>query len=273
MKRKIKIVALMIMLFMALAVGSYSTYAFLTETKTVTNSFTVGEINGEVIVTGNAEVDSKIVNGDLAYIHHIDDFVKNKYELLDTMASQLKISITSNNSYACRVKVKLPNLDELKGLIYIVIDDTKDTKDLPVSLQIAKTTDADGNVTKAMLQYGYVKTDGTVTYNDLIEVTTLYNLEITDDNFTDSNNTLRELVQNYNYNKLSTLYTDESNIFTSSKSMYFRVLMWGDYYSLTDTTDYLKETFSFKVTAKVIQAIDQTTQGKEQGGKPNYDED
>lgn len=269
MKRKIKICVLMIMLFMALAVGSYSTYAFLTDTKVITHSFEIDKINGEVIVTGNAEVDSKIVNGDLAYIHHVDDFVKNKYELLDTMASQLKISITSNNSYACRVKVKLPNLDELKGLIYIVIDDTKDTKDLPVSLQIATTADADGNVTKAVLQYGYVESDGTVTYNDLIDVTTLYNLEITDANIGNSNNTLRELVQNYNYNKLSTLYTDDSNIFTSSESMYFRVLMWGDYYSLTDTTDYLTKTFSFKVTAKVIQAIDQTTQG----GTPNYDED
>lgn len=280
MKRKIKICVLMIMLFMALAVGSYSTYAFLTDTDEITYSFEIDNIVGEVKVTGNAELDSKIVNSDLAYIHHVDDFIKDKYGLLDTMSSELKISITSNNSYACRVKVKLPNLDELKGLMYIVIDDTDDTKDLPISLQIATTEDADGKVTKAVLQYGYVPTSGTVTYNDLIDVTTLYNLEITEDNLSNTNNTLRELVQSYNYDKLSELYegrkaneelgiTEKTNIITGNTSMYFRVLIWGDYYSLTDATDYLTKTFTFTVTAKVIQAIDQTTQG----GTPSYEND
>ena len=275
MKRKIKICVLMIMLFMALAVGSYSTYAFLTETKTVTNSFTVGEINGEVIVTGNATTTTKVTNEDLAYIHHIDDFVKNKYELLDTMASQLKISITSNNSYACRVKVKLPELSEIPGLLYIVIDDTSDTQNLPISLYINKTLDADGKVTAAWLQYGFVQDDGSVTYNNLIDVTTLYNTPTIDDESTyaTTNTALRTAIQTYNDSKLKTLYEGKDKFILGNQSMYFRVLMWGDYYSLTDTTDYLKETFSFKVTAKVIQAIDQTTQGKEQGGKPNYDED
>ena len=83
MKRKIKICVLMIMLFMALAVGSYSTYAFLTDSQTFTYEYKIGSINGTVTVTGDTIENEVITNNDLSYIHYQDDMIKNNFGLLD----------------------------------------------------------------------------------------------------------------------------------------------------------------------------------------------
>ena len=69
---------------------------------------------------------------------------------------------------------------------------------------------------------------------------------------------------NYNYNKLKSLYLDNKY---SVEEMDFRVLFWGDYYSLSDPSNYLNKTYKFMLTAKVMQAID------EYGGVLDYEND
>ena len=250
MKRKIKIVALMIMLFMALAVGSYSTYAFLTDTEDFTLIYTIGQINGTVTVTGDAVVDSTVTNSDLAYIHYTDDFVLNEYGLLDTMSSEIKINIKFNNDFPTRVKVKVPSLTTKSGLLYIVIDDTDATVNQEVKLQVVDGT----------LQYGYANADGTVTtWNNCITglVDTL------------DNATFRGKVDEYNTSKLAALY--QNNLFAKGQegNFKFRILIWGDYYSLSDDdkASYLDKQYELEITAKVIQAIDQY------GGTLSYEND
>ena len=51
--------------------------------------------------------------------------------------------------------------------------------------------------------------------------------------------------------------------------MNFRILFWGDYYSLSDANkpSYLEKTYNFILDAKVIQAID------EYGGVLDYEKD
>ena len=251
MKRKIKICVLMIMLFMALAVGSYSTYAFLTDSEDFTLDYTIGQINGTVTVTGDAVDEVGIVtNSDLAYIHYQDDMIGNK-GLLDEMASEIKVSIKFKNSFPTRVKVQVPTVDENDlqyGLIYIVIDDTSLTKDKKVILNV----DDDGN-----LQYAY---EGETTWTTVVTGLT-ESLE---------HDLLRSKINEYNTGKLVGLYEDNLFSAESDVEFNFRILVWGDYYDLSDDdkAKYLEMSYNFAVTAKVIQAKDQYN-----GGGPDYEND
>lgn len=247
MKAKTKIIALVIMLFMALSFGVYQTIAFLTDTYTITNNYTIDTVSATLSVTGAKEVSSEVLNDDLAYIHYVDDFILNKYSLLDTMASELKISIEIDNNFDSRVKIKLPSLDELNGLVYIIIDDSLDTIDESISLIIEDN----------YIKYTYGEN---TTYNNLIDISTLSQ--------TSSNSDFRTLVDNYNQQKLIDLYTNENNVYQSG-TMNFRILIWGDYYSLSDADkpSYLEKTYNFDVEVKVIQAIDKY------GGTLDYEND
>lgn len=250
MKRKIKICVLMIMLFMALAVGSYSTYAFLTDSQTFTYEYKIGSINGTVTVTGDTIENEVITNNDLSYIHYQDDMIKNKFGLLDEMASEIKVSIKFNNSFPTRVKVQVPTdaSNYLQyGLMYIVIDDTNTTKDKEVKLQVV-----DGN-----LQYAY---EGETTWTTVVTGLT-ESLE---------HDLLRSKINEYNTGKLVGLYEDNLYEKDIEAEFNFRILVWGDYYNLSDTdkTKYLEMNYNFVVTAKVIQAIDQYN-----GGTLDYEND
>lgn len=247
MKTKTKFIALIIMLFMALSFGVYQTIAFLTDSHTITNNYTIDTVSATLSVTGAKEVSSEVVNDDLAYIHYVDDFILNKYELLDTMASELKISIEMDNNFDSRVKIKLPSLDELNGLVYIIIDDSVDTIGESISLIIEDN----------YIKYTYGEN---TTYNNLIDISTLSQ--------TSSNSDFRTLVDNYNQQKLIDLYTNENNVYQTG-TMNFRILIWGDYYSLSDADkpSYLEKTYNFEVEVKVIQAIDKY------GGTLDYEND
>ena len=110
------------------------------------------------------------------------------------------------------------------------------------------------------MQYGYANADGTVTtWNNCITglVDTL------------DNATFRGKVDEYNTSKLAALY--QNNLFAKGQegNFKFRILIWGDYYSLSadDQASYLDKQYKLEITAKVIQAIDQY------GGTLSYEND
>ena len=137
MTKKLKVSILLLLLAIVIGCGAYQTYAYLTDSGSQNFIVTLGKVNAEVSVTGAKNTEVTVVNEDLAYIHYVDDFITNKYGLLDTMSSQIKVSIDIDNTFSTRVKVMLPELDDvsLEGLLYIVIDDTTYTKDLEIKLQ------------------------------------------------------------------------------------------------------------------------------------------
>ena len=248
MTKKLKVSFLLVLLAFVIGIASYETYAYLTDSDSFETQYTIGKIEATVNVTGATNTEVTVVNKDLAYIHYVDDFIENEYGLLDTMSSQIKVSIDIDNSFSTRVKVMLPELDDLEGLVYIVVDDSETTKNLEIKLQIS-----DGYI-----QYGYEQTDGTITWNNLINISSLSS--------TSENSDFRTLINTYNKNKLESLYT--SNKYTSA-TMNFRILFWGDYYSLTDENKpaYLDRRYKFHLEAKVIQAID------DYGGELDYEND
>ena len=90
--------------------------------------------------------------------------------------------------------------------------------------------------------------------------------------FTNVNTNLdfRNKLDSYNESKLKSLY--ELNVNAGSeelKSFKFKVLIWGDYYSLSDAEkpNYLDKQYQLNVTAKIVQAID------EYGGTLDYEND
>ena len=90
--------------------------------------------------------------------------------------------------------------------------------------------------------------------------------------FTNVNTNLdfRNKLDSYNESKLKSLY--ELNVTAGSeelKSFKFKVLIWGDYYSLSDAEkpNYLDKQYQLNVTAKIVQAID------EYGGTLDYEND
>ena len=250
MTKKLKVSFLLVLLAFVIGIASYETYAYLTDSDSFEIEYTIGKIEATVNVTGATNTELTVINEDLAYIHYVDDFIKNEYGMLDKMSTQIHVSIDIENTFSTRVKVMLPELDEasLEGLLYIVIDDTEETKDLEIKLQKV------GNY----IQYGYLQTDGTITWNNLIDMSSLSNTSTNDD--------FRTLINNYNRSKLESLYTN--NKYTSA-TMNFRILFWGDYYSLTDANkpSYLDRNYNFRLDAKVIQAID------EYGGVLDYEND
>ena len=246
MKSKVKIIILLIMLFMALSFGAYQTYAFLTDYHTVTNNYTIDQVKATITVTGAKEVETKVVNEDLAYIHYIDDFILDKYGLLDTMASEVRISIDIENNFDSRVKITLPALSELNGLVYVIIEDSVATASNPVSLMI------DGDYIK----YSY----GNDSYENLIDISSL--------NESSTNSDFRTIINNYNQSKLKEIYESNDNVYQTT-TLSYRILVWGDYYSLSDSDkpSYLDKTYSFNVFVKVIQALDKY------GGTLDYEND
>jgi len=250
MTKKIKISALFLLLFLIVCFATYQTYSYLTDSKSVSYEFEIGEVNGEVNVTGAENVETEVINNDLVYIHYIDDFITNKYGLLDKVASQIKVDIAINNDFNTRVKIMLPELTDLEGLVYLVIDDTDATKDLEIKLQILN----------GKLQYGYLADGATsvTSWTDLLDISSL--------NASSNNETFRTLINNYNKEKLVNLYEDNKY---KTGNMNFRVLLWGDYYSLSNTnkSQYLDRSYQFTLTAKVIQAID------DYGGELDYEND
>ena len=246
MKRKVKICILIIMLFMALAFGGYQTYAFLTHTHTITNNYTIDSVKATITVTGASAQDTTVVNDELAYIHYVDDFILDKYGLLDTMASELRVSISINNNFDSRVKITLPSLDELNGLVYVIIDDSADTINSKVNFSIEN----------GMIKYAYENTEAV----DLVNISSLNN--------NSTNAEFRELINEYNQTKLKQLYTGSDKVYQTG-TLNFRILVWGDYYSLSDSDkpSYLDKTYNFNVYVKVIQALDKY------GGKLDYEND
>ena len=248
MKSRVKILILTCLLLVVIAFGTYQTYAYLTQTKTIEYSYKIDNINATVVVTGDAVVNTKITNNDLAYIHYTDDVIKNKYNLLGTMASVIKVDISFQNNFYTRVKVQVPK--DTYGLLYLVIDDSEETIDKEVEFKVESNT----------LYSGFVETDGTV--NNWTEVISGLEETLTNDE-------LRTLVNKYNTSKLSELYKNELFNPNDAKTFKFRVLIWGDYYDLeTDDQDnYLSMQYNLKLTAKVIQAKDQY------GGALDYEND
>lgn len=248
MKSRVKILILTCLLLVVIAFGTYQTYAYLTQTKTIEYSYKIDNINATVAVTGDAVVNTKITNNDLAYIHYTDDVIKNKYNLLGTMASVIKVDISFQNNFYTRVKVQVP--EDTYGLLYLVIDDSEETIDKEVEFKVESNT----------LYSGFVEADGTVT--NWTEVISGLEETLTNDE-------LRTLVNKYNTSKLRELY--ESKLFNpnDAETFKFRVLIWGDYYDLTDADKevYLTKSYNLKLTAKVIQAKDQY------GGALDYEND
>lgn len=246
MKSKVKIIILLIMLFMALSFGAYQTYAFLTDYHTVTNNYAIDQVLATITVTGAKKVETKVVNDDLAYIHYVDDFILDKYGLLDTMASELRISVDIKNKFDSRVKITLPALSELNGLVYVIIEDSETTASNPVSLMI------DGDYIK----YSY----GNDSYENLINISSL--------NESSTNSDFRNIINNYNQSKLKEIYESNDNVYQTT-TLNYRILVWGDYYSLSnsDKQSYLDKTYSFNVVVKVIQALDKY------GGTLDYEND
>ena len=68
--------------------------------------------------------------------------------------------------------------------------------------------------------------------------------------------------------KLKEIYESNDNVYKTTK-LYYRILVWGDYYSLSnsDKPSYLDKTYSFNVFVKVIQALDKY------GGTLDYEND
>lgn len=248
MKSRVKILILTCLLLVVIAFGTYQTYAYLTQTKTIEYSYKIDNINATVTVTGDAVVNTKITNNDLAYIHYTDDVIKNKYNLLGTMASVIKVDISFQNNFYTRVKVQVP--EDTYGLLYLVIDDSEETIDKEVEFKVENKT----------LYSGFVEADGTVTnWTEVIS-----GLEETL-----ANDELRTLVNEYNTSKLTELYENELFNPNDAETFKFRVLIWGDYYDLetADQNNYLSMQYNLKLTAKVIQAKDQY------GGALDYEND
>ena len=248
MKNKFKIFILILILLVAIAFGTYQTYAYLTQQNKVSYSYQIDSINATVEVTGDAVVDAKITNNDLAYIHYQDDFILNKYNMLGTMASVIKVDISFNNNFYTRVKVQVPS--STYGLLYLVIDDSEATENQPVEFRVENNT----------LQYGFLNDDKTV--SEWFDIISDLNEDLT-------NEELHTLVSTYNTTKLEELYQNELFEANTSKSFKFRILIWGDYYNLTDDDKaiYLEKSYQLSLTAKVIQAKDQY------GGTLDYEND
>lgn len=248
MTKKIKISSLLVLLFLVVSFAVYQTYSYLTYTDSNEYEFQIDEINGTVTVIGAENTETTVTANDLVYIHYVDDFIVNKYGLLDKVASEIKVDIGINNSFNTRVKIMLPEFQDLEGLVYLIIDDTEDTKDLEINLQ----------VNNGMIQYGYVDSDSLLVseWNDLLNISSLSS--------SSTNQEFRNLINSYNTEKLETLYLENKN---TTWNMNFRILFWGDYYSLEDKTTYLDKVYDFHLTAKVIQAID------DYGGELNYEND
>lgn len=84
------------------------------------------------------------------------------------------------------------------------------------------------------------------------------------------NDDFRTILDNYNQSKLEDLYTKNVNAGSANLQTFkFKVLIWGDYYSLSDAEkpDYLDKQYQLNVTAKIVQAID------EYGGTLDYEND
>jgi hypothetical protein len=248
MKSRVKILILTCLLLVVIAFGTYQTYAYLTQTKTIEYSYKIDSINATVTVTGDATVSGKITNNDLAYIHYTDDVILNKYKLLGKMASVIKVDISFQNNFYTRVKVQVP--EDTYGLLYLVIDDSEETINKEVEFKVENKT----------LYSGFVEADGTVT--NWTEVISGLEETLTNDE-------LRTLVNQYNTSKLTELYENELFNPNDAKTFKFRVLIWGDYYDLTDADKevYLTKSYNLELTAKVIQAKDQY------GGTLDYEND
>lgn len=248
MKNRFKIFILILILLVAILFGTYQTYAYLTQQNKVSYSYQIDSINATVELTGDAVVDTKITNDDLAYIHYTNDVILNKYNLLGTMASVIKVDISFNNNFYTRVKVQVPS--DTYGLLYLVIDDSEETTNKEVEFKVENKT----------LYSGFIEADGNVA--SWIEVITGLEENLTNDE-------LRVLVNNYNTSKLSELYENELFNPNDAKTFKFRVLIWGDYYDLTDADKevYLSKSYNLELTAKVMQAKDQY------GGTLDYEND
>lgn len=90
--------------------------------------------------------------------------------------------------------------------------------------------------------------------------------------FTNVNTNLdfRNKLDSYNESKLKSLYELYVNAGSANLQTFkFKVLIWGDYYSLSDAEkpDYLDKQYQLNVTAKIVQAID------EYGGTLDYEND
>jgi len=250
MKNKSVIYCLFTLLVVVMIFGFYQIYAFLTQESSFEQQFEIDKVVATVEVTGATEVETVVTNDDLAYIHYADDFILDKYGMLDAMASELKVKISFDNNFPTRVKVKLPKFEDLEGLCYIVIDDTTDTIDLPMNLVV------EGGILKKQ----YVNTDDSL--SDLTDVVDLSTLSETS-----TNADFRTVINTYNQTKLQSLYTDDANSLTGAQTMNFRILVWGDYYSLSDASTYLTKEYELDVKAKVIQDI------KYYGGTLDYEND
>ena len=93
-------------------------------------------------------------------------------------------------------------------------------------------------------------------------------IDISSLNENSSNSDFRNIINNYNQSKLKEIYESNDNVYQTTK-LYYRILVWGDYYSLSDSDkpSYLDKTYSFNVLVKVIQAIDKY------GGTLDYEKD
>lgn len=84
------------------------------------------------------------------------------------------------------------------------------------------------------------------------------------------NDDFRTILDNYNQSKLEDLYTKNVNAgSTNLQTFKFNVLVWGDYYSLSDSDkpSYLNKEYDLNIDAKIVQAID------EYGGTLDYEND
>ena len=152
MKSRVKILILTCLLLVVIAFGTYQTYAYLTQTKTIEYSYKIDSINATVTVTGDAIVSGKITNNDLAYIHYTDDVILNKYKLLGKMASVIKVDISFQNNFYTRVKVQVP--EDTYGLLYLVIDDSEETINKEVEFKAEKINTTVSLYVNGELVYG-----------------------------------------------------------------------------------------------------------------------
>lgn len=249
MNKKVIKICLMSLLFVIVAFVSYGTYTYLSQQEEINDEYIIDEVKGNIVVTGANDVDTQVINNDLAYIDFINDFILNKYGLLDEMSSQIKISISAKNNFYTRVHINIPNLNSIPGLLYIVIDESQENSILPIKLQIANN----------YLQYGYDNGTTNITWINLIDLTNL-TVDSTNEQF-------RTIINNYNHSKLKNIYTSKYYEKNEQINLNYRILVWGDYESVIDKPNYLNQQYKLDIVCKVCQAIDKY------GGSIDYEND
>lgn len=253
--KRFRIIILNIAIIMFLGIGLGTSLAYLTSTDSVSQTFKMGEVKGMASykvnnVTNNLATFSIV---DLAYIDILNDY-KNP-DIFNSLATYIDVEVTNtatitDGNISVRTKVEVldnNNSANIEGLVYLVIPDINDnTKNTAIK-------DINNNILYSTL-FANILSDSTYTPSGAT-----IGSYTTDQAY--------QAIQNYNKLTLEEFYEGTSRILPANGgTASFRVAFFGNYYGLTDTTNYLTKSYNLKMKVVLIQNIDNY-------GGPDYETD